>query len=651
MKRIIGIGLLAAAMAASGIALAADAPKPANALEIFGHLPTMEGATLSPNGNRLAVIRTEGDNRIVQVVDFASSKQLSTANAGASKVRGITWVDDDNLIITSTRTQAVGESAQRDEYSTATLFNVVDAKAYPLLQRAQTEAERSRSGGGPALAGLVMGTYVRLIDGKRQAYLMGYSYEGRTLYALDTRNGSTRPVVTLDPKASDFLLDANAKVVAEALYDDVTRKGSILYRDKGRVVVPAPEGAEDGVNILGYSADGSKIMVAYETKDRDVVAEVTPGLSDYKILPEYDDDTSPFFDSLTQRLAGKITEKDDVRTYSFVDPADQQAWNSVRAAFKGEIVELQSRSADHQKLLIMADSPKEGPGYVLIDRKTGQGGIIGSPYMGVKASDFSPVKPIKYNAADGTPIAGYLTLPYGKEAAKGLPLIVLVHGGPQARDEPGFDWWSQAMASRGYAVLRVNYRGSEGYGRPFVELGHGQWGRKMQTDVSDGVRYLAKDGVIDPKRVCIVGASYGGYAALAGAALDTGVYRCAASVAGPSDLSKMIAWSRDEKGRGAYRYWNKFMGVEGVRDPDLRDISPASHAAAVTIPLLMIHGKDDTVVPYEQSVYMANAMRAAGKPYEFVTLDGEDHWLSRNATRMKMLQTIQTFVEKNNPPG
>jgi len=230
-------------------------------------------------------------------------------------------------------------------------------------------------------------------------------------------------------------------------------------------------------------------------------------------------------------------------------------------------------------------------------------------------------------------------------------MVALVHGGPQARDVPGYDWWSQAMASRGYAVMRVNYRGSEGYGRDFVELGHKQWGRKMQTDVSDGVRALAKQGMIDPAKVCIVGASYGGYAALAGATLDTGVYRCAAAVSGPSDLGKMVAWSGAEKGRSSARYWNRFMGFSNANDPKSAEISPAAHANAVTIPLMIVHGKDDTVVPYEQTTIMVNAMKAAKKPYELVTLDGEDHWLSRSSTRLKMLEEIQVFLEKNNPAG
>lgn len=230
---------------------------------------------------------------------------------------------------------------------------------------------------------------------------------------------------------------------------------------------------------------------------------------------------------------------------------------------------------------------------------------------------------------------------------------MLPHGGPEGRDTLGFDWWSQALASRGYAVLQPNFRGSEGFGWDFIKAGFGEWGKKMQTDLSDGVRDLATQGIIDPKRVCIVGASYGGYAALAGATLDRGVYRCAVSVAGPSDLKKMLLSVREAHNgqmSAAQRYWLRFMGADGIKDPDLAAISPARLADKVDVPVLLIHGKDDTVVRYDQSQAMADALKKAGKPVTFVTLEGEDHWLSRGVTRLKMLTEAVAFVEKHNPP-
>ena len=198
----------------------------------------------------------------------------------------------------------------------------------------------------------------------------------------------------------------------------------------------------------------------------------------------------------------------------------------------------------------------------------------------------------------------------------------------------------------------MNFRGSTGYGEAFLEAGYGEWGRKMQTDLSDGVRHLVAQGIVDPDRVCIVGASYGGYAALAGPTLDPGVYRCAVSVAGVSDLRAMVDYEADRGERrdnSAVRYWNRFMGGDGPGDRSLDARSPARQAALADAPILLIHGRDDTVVPYSQTTAMAAALRRAGKPHEVVALAGEDHWLSRAETRQQMLAATVAFLQTNNP--
>jgi dipeptidyl aminopeptidase/acylaminoacyl peptidase len=254
---------------------------------------------------------------------------------------------------------------------------------------------------------------------------------------------------------------------------------------------------------------------------------------------------------------------------------------------------------------------------------------------------------VEWKAADGLAIHGVLTLPPGRQP-KNLPVVVLPHGGPQERDYPVFDWWAQAFASQGYAVLQPNYRGSSGYGAGFVKAGHGQWGRKMQTDVSDGVAELAKEGVIDPKRACIVGASYGGYAALAGVTVQQGLYRCAVADAGVADLAEMLRYEYDKRNgdSASTRYWKAFMGPES----GFNEISPVRLVAKADAPILLIHGRDDTVVLYDQSAAMQRALLAAGKTVELVTMPNEDHWLSREATRVMMLKASVAFVEKYNPP-
>jgi dipeptidyl aminopeptidase/acylaminoacyl peptidase len=226
------------------------------------------------------------------------------------------------------------------------------------------------------------------------------------------------------------------------------------------------------------------------------------------------------------------------------------------------------------------------------------------------------------------------------------------HGGPEDRDYPVFFWWAQAFASRGYAVFQPNFRGSSDYGKSFRDAGFGQWGRKMQTDVSDGLAELARQGIVDPKRACIAGWSYGGYAAQAGVTVQNGFYRCAVSMGGASNLPSMLSYSADSAGSltATMRYWRAFMGANSTFGGDVAAISPTDLASRADAPILLIHGKDDTVVPYGQSVGMADALKRAGKPVEFVPLDGADHWLLKEDTRIAMAKASMAFVEKYNPP-
>jgi dipeptidyl aminopeptidase/acylaminoacyl peptidase len=228
-----------------------------------------------------------------------------------------------------------------------------------------------------------------------------------------------------------------------------------------------------------------------------------------------------------------------------------------------------------------------------------------------------------------------------------LPLVVMPHGGPEDRDETGFDWLAQFLASRGYAVLQPQFRGSTGLGRAHANAGRQQWGLRMQDDVTDGVRALITEGIVDPKRVCIVGWSYGGYSALAGAAFTPDLYACAASIGGVSDLPVMLATISRDSGResDAFAYWREHIG--SPFNADVIGKSPARAAMAVRAPVLLLHGTDDTVVPIEQSRLMATALRAAKKPVELIELTGEDHWMKTSSeSRIRTLTELERFLWK-----
>jgi len=227
--------------------------------------------------------------------------------------------------------------------------------------------------------------------------------------------------------------------------------------------------------------------------------------------------------------------------------------------------------------------------------------------------------------------------------------VVLPHGGPDARDEIGFDWWAQFLANRGYVVLQPNYRGSAGYGEKFTAAGLQQWGLKMQDDITDGAKKMIADGIADPKRVCIVGASYGGYVALAGATFTPDLYACAASVAGISDLHQLLQRERKQYGQRSdvVLFWRSRVGDLSDDADQIAATSPALHADRVKCPVLLIHGSDDTTVWIEQSKIENDALLKAGKQVQFVTLQSDDHYFTLSETRIRMLTELETFLKKN----
>ncbi len=641
------IKILLAACAAcvavmSGSAFAAETSD----LAIYGRLPQYEEVKVSPDGSKLAMVMTNGDERFV-IVRTVAGQQLAGVRAGTTKLRGLTWAGEDHLILVSSQTTEVFDlQGPAREYFMALDFNLA-TKKQSLLLRSQ-----------PNAMNVILGSpMVRTLKGQTVVFLEGVHFEATTgldaLFRVNLKDGYTKLIDGARFDTDGWLVDAAGEPVAQSLYDGKKGRWSLLMKIGGNwKKVDEADSPMGSYGISGFGRDGKSVLVwRSDDKNRDFLREYR-GVDQHEDLPGDLPLDGLVHDPDTLALLGGYQLKGDDLTYTFFDPAAQKTWNSVVKAFPGERVTLASWSKNRRRVVVRVDSPIEGPAFAFVDLDTKQAAWLGDIYKDVSSKTISPVRSIKYKAADGLEISGYLTLPKGRDP-KNLPLVVLPHGGPEGRDEPGFDWWSQALASRGYAVLQPNFRGSEGFGWDFVKAGFGEWGRKMQTDLSDGVRDLAKQGIIDPKRVCVVGASYGGYAALAGATLDKGVYRCAVSVAGVADLKKFLLTNiRNNNGEAgaSQRYWLRFMGADGAKDPDLNAISPAQQAAKVDIPILLIHGKDDTVVRYDQSQAMADALKKAGKPFQFITLDGEDHWLSRGATRQKMLNETVAFVEKNNPP-
>jgi dipeptidyl aminopeptidase/acylaminoacyl peptidase len=330
----------------------------------------------------------------------------------------------------------------------------------------------------------------------------------------------------------------------------------------------------------------------------------------------------------------------------WLDPQRGSQQRSLSSAFPGRRVVVADRSADGQRIVAIVDSPSQPDVYQLVDFATSRADIVGEAYPELAKVAFGEVRFYSYLARDGADIPTYLTLPPGSDG-RNLPLIVLPHGGPESRDYDHFDWLAQFLATRGYAVLQPQFRGSTGFGEAHRRAGYRQWGGRMQDDLTDGVRHLVANGTADPTRVCIVGGSYGGYAALAGAAFTPELYACAASINGISDLPDFVMAKKRQSGEDSdsVAYWADHIGP--AMDPNVAAKSPARSAGTVRANVLLMHGIDDSVVPLSQSEKMANALTSAGKPVTFVKMAREDHWLSRSDTRVQVLKELETFLARH----
>lgn len=622
---------------------AASAVPPA--LAVYGNLPAFDDVSMSPSGQRLALITTLEDKRILVVFD-KNRKPVLKLGVGDFKVRRVAWADDNHVLVWVSQTSnlGIGFTTAQAELSTVVVVNVEKKTSFSVFAKY------------PSIAGGVR-RYFGV--GQRDGHLYGY-FSGITLQRSQLTNEYF--LHTTDADLYEVDLDSSdARKIATAPRTETSREwlvnnnGSIAayldFRPDGgewRIVNGSGKTIANGVQPLG-DID----LVGFGRRTDTLLYAVSESLGEqawYELPLAGGEARKMFTDGGAETV---IHARSTAELIGFERSGQQEFFNGyyrsitqlVNSTFAKLDAEMVAWDDSFDHVLVRTDGDGDAGTWWQLDMNTGSFDKLASSYE-IEASQIGPIRVIEYTATDGLEMDGILTLPPGQEA-KNLPVVVLPHGGPAAHDVPHFDWMAQAFAARGYAVFQPNFRGSTGSGVQFELEGHGQWGRKMQTDISDGLAELVKQGVVDPKRACIVGASYGGYAALVGVTLQSGLYRCAVSFAGIGDLAEFRTAKLHASGgnQTVRRNLDEEIGAANTLDA----VSPINFANKADAPVLLIHGKNDVVVPYGQSDDMARALRKAGKPVELVTLQGEDHWLSRSQTRTQMLEAAVGFVEKHNP--
>jgi dipeptidyl aminopeptidase/acylaminoacyl peptidase len=338
---------------------------------------------------------------------------------------------------------------------------------------------------------------------------------------------------------------------------------------------------------------------------------------------------------------------DDKRRLLFKDQAFEADYRWLQQRLTGKQVAFGSATADERFFIITANSDTDPGETYLFDRRTKKLAFEYRSREKLPRESLASKTPIRYRSSDGLEIPAYLTLPNGVEP-KALPLVVVPHGGPWARDVWGYDTWAQFLANRGYAVLQPNFRGSTGYGKRYLDAGNRQWGDKMQDDITWGVKYLVANGTADPRRVGIFGASYGGYATLAGVAFTPDLYAAAVSFVGPSNLITLLN-ATPPYWESARKTLEERMGNPGTPEgrTQLERQSPLNSASKIKTPLLVIQGANDPRVNKAESEQIVVALRDRGFPVEYLLAPDEGHGFARPANNMAAFFEAEKFLARH----
>ena len=642
------LGVLAAIL----FAAPASAKPP---LEAFGAAADIRSMQLSPDGTKVAYLQRNGEVEQVILYDLVSKKKDALATAAGFKTRGVFFANDDYVIlVASMTTRNLQYMTDKYEDSTSFAINVKTKKSVQLLTKT------------PNLFPVQSGLHgISGVDpGGKFVYMAAYTTTGSVRTApprdllrvnLDTGVGLAAGGRSGSTTTRDWIIDKAGKVVAREDYNDETGDYSIRAYDgeKIREIYKLTDKWRR-LGVVGVTPDGKSLIVSDRTGQSEFYSLFQMSLADGAvsgpILKRSDADLDGVVMADGREVLG-VVYSGMFPDYEIFDATLDKDIAGIQAKLPDSSVTIDSWSRDRSKLMLHISGGGLSERYALFDRVARKLDLIAVTRPAIKPEDVGQVVTIEYKAVDGMKIPALVTWPARVAEAdrKNLPMIVMPHGGPEAYDAVGFDWMAQFFANEGYMVFQPNFRGSGGFGESFAAAGRGEWGRKMQSDITDGANALARMGWADAKRTCIVGWSYGGYAALAGGAITPDQYNCVVAVAGVSDLINMLATERRDNGTesSSYRYWTMVIGDPAKDRESIEAVAPVNLADKFKAPVLLIHGTDDLTVPSKQSDLMEAALKRAGKPVEYLKIKGDDHSLSFSANRRTALEAIAAFVARH----
>jgi dipeptidyl aminopeptidase/acylaminoacyl peptidase len=471
-------------------------------------------------------------------------------------------------------------------------------------------------------------------------------------YRINVKTGEMKMVAQNPGKVSQWVTDHAGVIRAAVETDGVNAKLLTRPDEKSEFKTVLTTNFRESVSPQFYTFDNKNIY-AISNLGRDKSAIVTIDPSNGKELEKLYDNPEVDVDSLAYSKKRKVITFATFTTWKhdrkFFDPETEALYKTLDEKLPGYEVEVVAHNKAEDKLIVMASNDRSPGTRNLYDVKSGTLTKLAEVAPWLPEQQLAHMKPIEYQSRDGLTIHGYLTLPLGREA-KNLPVVVNPHGGPWFRDTWGFNPEVQFLANRGYAVLQMNFRGSIGYGREFWEASFKQWGQKMQDDITDGVQWLIKQGIADPKRIAIYGGSYGGYATLAGVAFTPDLYAAAVDYVGVANMFTFM--------KTIPPYWKPFLDMfhEMVGDPEkdkamMEAVSPVMHADKIKTPLFIAQGAHDPRVNKAESDQMVAALKKRGVDVEYMVKENEGHGFHNEENRFDFYGAMEKFLEKHLKPA
>jgi dipeptidyl aminopeptidase/acylaminoacyl peptidase len=654
MRLNFGLALL---LAATATTVQAQKAAQFDAAAAFGARPSVADLTLSPDGKRVAYIApAAGQGAVLYTVGLekdARPNAVTHTDGKPDRLGRCSWVANDRLVCI---VYGVIKNPLMGLLPWTRLIAIdADGKNLKLLSTQQNEYSRGwQLGGGTVLDwlpdenGSVLMTRHYLPDDHLGSHL-GSSDEGLGVDRIDTRTLEVSHVERPARSATDYITDGRGTVRIMAMRvtssgDQDTGVTHYHYRlgnsRDWRSLSEFNSLTGEGFRPIAVDHD---LNVAYGLKKKDgrmalFAVSLDEALQEKLVYSRPDVDIDSLLQIGRQQRVVAASYATDTRHAEYLT-SDKQMLTALSKALPDAQLRIADSSTDESKMLLFAGSDTDPGVYYIFDRKARQLNTFYVARDAMEGVKLARMKPVSYPSGDGVMVPGYLTLPPGREDGKGLPAIVLPHGGPSARDEWGFDWLSQFFANRGFAVIQPNFRGSSGYGDAwFQQNGFRSWPVAI-NDVLAAGRWLVSQGIADPSKLAVVGWSYGGYAALQSAVVNPETFKAVIAIAPVTDLS---AFKEEARNFTHFSVVQQFVG-EG---PHMHEGSPIEHADKIKVPVLLFHGAMDRNVGIAESQRMAEKLKKAGARCELVTWDNLDHYLEDSAARTQMLSKSDAFLRQ-----